>query len=175
MKGGVLFLMNLFSHLSIHLFFAFLAGLIAWRIYKKSFTSFFGGFFGGFLIDFDHCIDYFLAFGPSFKLEYFIQGYQFLKSDKIYVLFHAWEYGILLMLASFLFKNKILRSAFLGLALGLFFHLITDVFIDKMPPASYLIIKRIESNFETRKLVYPENWEQHLRHKDIAKSGGIIK
>jgi len=156
--------MNLYLHLSIHLFLSLLAGFVAWRMWKCPAVSFLSGITGGFLIDLDHFIDYFLAFGTHFRFDYFIVGYQFLKSDKLYIFFHAWEYGILLVGLVFVVKNRILKSIFLGVALGLFFHLATDVVVDEVPPATYSITQRIQNDFDIEKLV-PDHWEEHKQMK----------
>ncbi len=111
----------------------------------------FFGFIGGFLIDLDHFIDYYLAFGLNWNWRYFEKGYSFLKLDKIYVLFHGWEYVIILVLLVFLFRNKCLKMIFLSLALGVFFHLVTDVIIDDVPIRSYSLNYRIKHEF---KIVY---------------------
>ena len=152
-------------HLSLHLTLSLLAGVLVWRIWKKPFASIVGGIIGGVFVDFDHFIDYYLAFGFSWKLDYFRNGYQFLMTDKIYVLFHAWEYVIILALIAFVVKNKIARSFIAAVALGLFFHLLTDVVVDDMPFRSYSLKYRIENNFELKQLVKPENYIQHLEKK----------
>lgn len=157
--------MSLFLHLSIHLSFALLVGFIVFRIWRKSTASFMGGALGGFLIDLDHLIDYFLAFGFNFKPDYFINGYQFLKSDKIYVLFHGWEYVIILMVIAVAVKNLKLKSLVFALALGAFFHLSADVIINNASVKFYSIIFRSKNRFEVEKIVTPEHWREHLIEK----------
>ena len=157
--------MSLTFHLAIHLFFSLLAGFLAWRIWKKPIVSFLGGVAGGFFVDLDHLIDYFLAFGTNFKLDYFLSGYQFLKSDKIYVLFHGWEYVIILLLLVWGLKSRILRSVFLSIALGLFFHLSTDIIIDGLPAKSYSLAYRASRGFDLKELVYPDHWQKHKSEK----------
>lgn len=155
-------------HLSIHLSFALLVGFIVFRIWHKSTASFMGGALGGFLIDLDHLIDYFLAFGFNFKPDYFINGYQFLKSDKIYVLFHGWEYVIILFGAVYVIKNLKLKSFLFALALGAFFHLSADVVINNASVRFYSIIFRAKNRFETEKIVTPEHWREHLIEKSAV-------
>ncbi|MFZ2777959.1 MAG: hypothetical protein WAZ96_02015 [Candidatus Moraniibacteriota bacterium] len=149
----------------IHFAFSLLAGLIVWRIWKKPFLAAIFGFFGGFLIDLDHFIDYYLAFGLDWKWQYFEKGNQFLKSGNIYVLFHAWEYAIILMLLLFIVKNKYARTIILSLALGIFFHLATDVVIDDMPIKSYSLNYRIAHDFKISQIVKAENYEKHQRRR----------
>ena len=182
--------MPLYLHLSIHLFFAILAGLIIWLIYKKPIICLVGGVIGGFLIDFDHFIDYLIVFGFNFKFDYFFNGYQFLKSDKIYILFHGWEYVIILViLGLILAKNKKIypvasvscateypttnhgyatgATAFIfALALGAFFHLATDVVLNEgLTAKSYSIIFRAKNGFQMNNIVTPEHWKSHQLKK----------
>lgn len=152
-------------HLSIHLFFSLLAGLIVWRIWKKPLLAVFFGFCGGFLIDLDHVIEYFWVFGWNWQWQYFRRGYQFLKSGELHVLFHAWEYVIILVLAVFLFKNKYVRTILLSLALGIFFHLATDVIVDDMPIRAYSLNYRIANNFEIARIVKKANYEKHKERR----------
>ena len=127
------------------------------------------GFIGGFLIDLDHFIDYYLAFGWHWDWQYFKQGHEFLKTSKIHVLFHGWEYVIILMLSLFLFKHKYARTAILALALGIFFHLATDVVVDDMSVKAYSLNYRIKNNFESAKILKPANYEKHLKKKARIK------
>lgn len=157
--------MSLFFHLLIHVSLSLLAGLIVFMITRKFFISFFPALAAGVAVDIDHLIDYLLAFGFNFRLEYFLNGYQFLKSDKIYILFHGWEYVIILVILVKVFKNEKFRAVFLGLALGLFFHLAADTFINNIPLKSYSIIYRAEKKFAIEELVYPENWKKHQVQK----------
>lgn len=161
--------MSLFLHLSIHLFFAVLAGYIVWRIWKCPKISFAAGIIGGFLIDTDHLIDYVLAFGTDFRLYYFLSGYQFLKSEKIYIIFHGWEYVLLFSIVALLIKRPILKSLFLALALGMFFHLDADVVIDHIPPQTYSVLYRVKHHFDVQALVYPEDY---ARHVEVRKQTG---
>ncbi|HPN96160.1 MAG TPA: hypothetical protein PLK35_00175 [Candidatus Moranbacteria bacterium] len=157
--------MNLFVHLLIHILFGLLAGFIVWRIWKKIILSFFSALLSGVAVDFDHLIDYFLVFGADFRLDYFINGYSFLKSDKIYVLFHGWEYVIIGAALALILENKTAKTIFLALSLGLFFHLSADVFIDNLPVKSYSLLYRAKNNFDSQKLLYPDHWQKHLRQK----------
>jgi len=123
--------MYLILHLLIHLFFAFVAGLIVWLFWGHSEISFLAGFLGGFLIDIDHLIDYFIAFGPKFRLSYFLRGYSFLKNDKIYVLFHGWEYVILSVITLLVIRPSAeIAAGIWGLTLGAFLHLVADRYIN---------------------------------------------
>lgn len=165
--------MNIFIHISIHFFVSLLAGTVVFFIWKKAFFSFLAAIVGGFLIDVDHLVDYYIAFGFYFRLDYFLKGYQFLESDKLYIFLHGWEYGIILLVVAFIVREKITRSVFLALALGLFFHLTTDVFLNSMPAKSYSLVYRIKNEFSIEKLVYEDHYKNHLlekmQNKDILE------
>ncbi|MFZ2193143.1 MAG: hypothetical protein WAV31_02780 [Candidatus Moraniibacteriota bacterium] len=161
--------LSLASHISIHIFVSLCVGLIVWRIWRKFFCALSFALVGGFLIDFDHFIDYYLAFGWDWKWLYFRNGYEFLKSGKVYVLFHGWEYVVILILLACLFKNKYLKTVFFSLALGLFFHLVTDVIVDKTPIKSYFLTYRIKNNFENKQIINDMNYELYLKKKAWVK------
>jgi hypothetical protein len=158
--------MKLFFHLSIHVLLAILAGFLVWKIYRKLFWAFFCSMLAGVLVDFDHFIDYFLAYGWSFNFYYFIKGYEFMKNNKNYTFFHGWEYVAILLLLWLLVKNKFAKTIFLALTLGLFFHLAADVVIDGVPVKSYSIMYKIKNNFDVERLVTPEHWERHQRNRE---------
>lgn len=161
--------MDLFFHLLLHLMTSLAAGYIVWKIWGQERVAFAAALVGGVLIDLDHFLDYFLAFGWNFRLDYFAKGYQFLKSDKIHVLFHGWEYGIILVVLSiWVLKNKTAKSVILALALGIFFHLSVDLLTnDGTRFSTYSILNRIENNFELEKLVTPEHYSDHQARKKL--------
>lgn len=167
--------MPLAIHLSIHILSGLLAGYFVWKLWKKPLPAFVFSFIGAVAIDFDHFIDYFLAFGwnfsASWRINYFTNGYQFLKTDKIYILFHGWEYVIIFgILGLFIFKNKTVKTIFFALALGMLFHLTYDVSANAgMRFLSYSIIYRMENNFSLQKVVTPEHWQKHLKNKQAIQ------
>lgn len=160
---------GLILHLSGHLFASIIAGYIVWKLWQKPIASFFAAIAGGVFIDLDHFIDYYFAFGRDFRWDYFFNGYQFLKSGKDYIFFHGWEYAFVLVILAFLFKNKLAKSIFLGLALGLFFHLTIDATLNGLPVKSYSIIQRFRNNFEAEKLIEPEKRGEYLIKKQSIK------
>lgn len=159
--------MSLAVHLSIHLILALAAGLIAWRISRGNvYICLFTGVLAGALVDLDHLIDYFLAFGLYFNIDYFTKGYQFLKSDKMYILFHGWEYVVILLATAFSFRSsRVLRSVAVSAALGLFVHLSTDVMLNDIPAKSYSLAYRISQDFNISGLVSAEHYNDHQREK----------
>ena len=155
--------MSLVLHLFFHVLSAFFAGYIVWRFYRNPILAFGSAFFGAVLIDLDHLIDYFFAFGFHFNLTRFIHGEQFAQNDKIYVLFHGWEYVILLLGVVWLIKSNIkLKVATLALSLGAFFHLLIDVNVNGgMTMKSYSVLYRATHHYEMEKVVTPEHYRKY--------------
>ncbi|MFZ5982157.1 MAG: hypothetical protein ACOYS2_01110 [Patescibacteria group bacterium] len=169
--------MNLYLHLSIHLFFALLAGLIVWLFFRRNlFLALMGGLLGGFMVDFDHFIDYFLAFSWNFQLDWFVKGYEFLKLDQIHLFFHAWEYVIILIALGIFLASKKAKVFFFSLALGLFFHLSGDVIMNEgLQIRSYSMIYKIKSGFQIEKLVTPEHYQEDQKRRQIPRIKEIIE
>lgn len=169
--------MPLYLHLFIHLFFALLAGLIVWLIFRKNLVlALWGGILGGFLVDSDHIIDYFLAFPWNFRLDWFLKGYEFLKSDQIYLFLHAWEHIIVLIIIGILIGTKKLKVFVFSLALGLLFHLSGDVVMNEgLTAKSYSLIYRIKQNFQMEKLITPEHYRKDQEKKQAEEIREILE
>ncbi len=166
---GFDFNLSLPIHLSIHFLMAVLSGLAIGLYFRKEADWRLGllaGVLGGFLIDLDHVLEYFFVFGLNFNLNKFLDGYQFLTSDKIFLVFHAHEYFPILLLASYLSRKKKALSIFL-LALGFagFVHLISDSFINNYPLRNYSIIYRASKNFSAPALLSIEQYANNLELK----------
>jgi hypothetical protein len=159
--------MSLALHLALHVFTALLAGLISWILFGNPGYSFIGGIVGGVLIDLDHFIDYFFAFRYQWNLSYFMKGYQFLKSDKVYVLFHGWEYLVLVaVIYFFVDKYENLQGLLFALGLGVLFHLVVDVFVNHgMSFRAYLFFYRLKHQFDIKKVVTVDHYKEHLLQK----------
>lgn len=161
--------MSLMAHLAIHFISGLIVGFIVWRIWKKPVLSYLFAILGSVFVDLDHLIDYFIAFGWNFKLEYFLKGYQFLENGKIYVLFHGWEYVVILAVLVVILKSKTAKSVVLALALGLFLHISVDVVLNDMPIKSYSIIYRVKNDFKIQELVDRDHYERYLGRKNTTK------
>lgn len=161
--------MGLFLHLLAHIGLSVLAGLLVWKFFGHAIIAFPAAFVGGVLIDLDHLIDYFLAFGAKFRLEYFLKGYQFLESDKIYIFFHGWEYIILLAVAGWLAKSNVkIKATVFVLALGIFFHLSIDAFTNEGAQIkTYSISYRAKNNFDLKAMVTSEHYQDHQIRKKL--------
>lgn len=150
-------------HLFIHLVSALLGGWLSGRYFKELYLGMLVGILGGFLIDLDHVLEYFIFFGLSFNLGNFLEGWQFLLSNKIYLWFHAWEYiPILLIMAWMLKKYQVLKIIFITLALTSGIHLLSDVLINQYPLSHYSIIQRAQVNFSAEKILSPARYQEQL-------------
>jgi hypothetical protein len=168
--------MNLYFHELTHVVLSVLVGTIIWQRLHTNISVFFAAFIGGFLIDLDHLLDYFLAFGAKFNLTYFLKGYAFLKTDKIYVFFHSWELVIIFFLLFLLLSNnsfptfkpsnlRTIQILLFSFSLSLFLHLSVDAFTNNMKPQSYFLLYRVHTNFELKKLVTGDHYTHHLKVK----------
>lgn len=178
--------MNIIFHELFHLLLALIPPIVIIKYHSKRSSLLLAGLIGGFFIDLDHLIDYVLAFGLKFRLDYFIKGYQFLKSDKIYVFFHSYELIMLLLLTSFIIQQLSLRGVerrsnpvknnlifisllTLTLASSMLLHVIFDIVENELPPATYSLTYRLKNNFDTKNLVYPDHYRYHLEQKKKIK------
>lgn len=161
--------MDLFLHLALHVLTSLIAGYIVWKIWGKLSPSFLTAFIGGVLIDLDHLMDYFIAFGWSFNIEYFAKGYQFLKSDKIFILLHGWEYVIIVVILVVVFRKNIkIKTILLALGISIFFHLGADLFLNEGAQfKTYSAVYRMKNNFDLKPLVTEEHYIDHQKRKSL--------
>lgn len=153
-------------HLFIHLVVALLVGYLVGRAFKQVEAGLLGGLLGGFFIDLDHVLEYFLIFGRGFNIFSFFEGRHFLASEKIYILFHAWEYvPFLFLLAWLLRKKKQWAVLMAALAMGMFIHLISDCLINNYPPRNYSLTYRYQVNFEAKELLNAEQYQKFIENK----------
>ncbi len=158
--------MPLTIHLLIHLSLAILTGYLAGKYFKRLELGILCGFIGGFLIDFDHVLEYFLVYGFSFDLMYFLQGRQFLISDQVRIWFHAWEYLPMLLLLAFIFRKKqTIKVVLITLALAGSVHLLSDSVINRQSLQFYSLINRASVDFSAKDLMRPEEYELNQKWK----------
>ena len=137
----------------LHIVFSLLAGYIAWRIYfpnNKDYlrTSCTAALVTGVLIDADHLIDYFFAYGFHFNYYLFFYNNAFTKSGKMFVLFHGFEYAIFFAIAISFVKAKKIKMILAALAISMLFHLFVDISLFNIPPQYYFITYRILNGFK---------------------------
>ena len=134
----------------VHLSLALCVGVIFY-LKGKDWRIFLVVILFGFLIDIDHLFDYFAHFGARFRLrDFFNVSTYVIPSRKIYVLWHGWEYLLLINLLTprlaRKYRVKYLPSAALG---SYFFHLLWDNFgvYANTHPLAYFIAYRAASGF----------------------------
>lgn len=162
--------MNTAIDLISHLVGSVCVGIIAWRLFffkKKNLVwfSLAAAALGGILNDVDHFIDYYLAFGWNFRLDYFLNGYEFLKSLKAYVIFHAYEYAIIFIIIAIVLKSKKWKFFFMVLAISLLLHIGIDLALTDLKWQTYSITYRIEHNFNFKYFLSEKNYIKMLIEK----------
>lgn len=113
-------------------------------------------FLSGLLIDFDHLIEYVIHHGPKINnpKEVYQACAKFADPEenskkKVYILFHAIEFAILLWIV-FIFSQNIYL---LAIALGYTGHMLLDVSQNVLKPSAYFISLRIKDDFNLMKLL----------------------
>lgn len=144
--------MDSYIDVAFHICFSIASGFIAWKLYglsnKKSLViAMFCALLSGVFVDLDHFADHFLTFGFNFNYDYFIKGEYFLRTGKTYILFHGFEYVILLGILSIFIKTKKKKVILTSLGLAMFFHLIIDILLFSIPIKNYFILYRILNGF----------------------------
>lgn len=139
----------LLLHEILHFLFYLLLFLIvnSFQIYKMSFNNFLTGLIAAIFIDLDHLIDYFLHNGARFNLAEFLTGQNFIESGKAYVLFHGWEYVLVLLIFYFFVKKQNFKNFLLSIIIGLTAHLFFDSIANGMGRYFYFISYRIATSF----------------------------
>lgn len=150
--------MYLFYHELIHVFFSFVSAYVTYLIFQKKernrkkliFVTLAGGLLGALFVDMDHLVDYFLAYGLNFHPFYFLKGYMFNKLQKTFVPFHGWEWVLLLQIAAKFVKNKKIKYFFVSLSVGLFTHLVVDMYLNNITFLGYSFFYRLFHSFDLK-------------------------
>ena len=114
---------NLLLHEILHGFVSLPFVYIMYRK-TKSYTYSLIPFVTTYLIDLDHWIDDFAYHGLNLNIDLFFKGEYFARTNRAFVLFHVWEW--LLMLILLAYQSKKWKSIKVGLILGIAPHLILD-------------------------------------------------
>ncbi len=158
--------MPLYIHLLIHFTVAVLSGCLVGWYFKNIKIGIILGIIGGFLIDLDHVLEYFLVYGLNFNLRYFFEGRQFLISDKMRLIFHAWEYIPLFVFLIFIFRKRaIIKFIFAGIVFAGTLHLISDSLINSYPLKNYSLIYRASQNFSAQKILSPQQYQRNIQER----------
>ena len=127
-------------HLTIGLIIGLL-GFLYWRDKKLILLSVTVSLF----LDLDHLIDYWLYLGYLDFNPWQFFTTEFFTGEKMYIIFHGYEYGLILMLLGLIFKKY--RSYFFIAGLALFGHLFFDWLSYNLSPFNYSVIYRFFSGF----------------------------
>lgn len=104
-------------------------------------------------LDIDHYFDFLLANNFSdWRLLEFLKTDYFHSSKKVYVLFHGWEYVILLLIIGLKCKIKKWKSCILTISFVMFGHLLLDQFSYSATLFAYSLIWRIINDFNLNRL-----------------------
>lgn len=122
----------------------------------------------GVLIDLDHLIDYFLNEGLKLDVKDFFKFYREERYRRLTIIFHGWEWLILLFLLSWFSRwNPILTGLFIGFTQ----HLLLDKFYNISRFSSYSFFWRWSVGFKPE-LICLENrkkWrplhDSNVRHQ----------
>lgn len=145
--------MNLFIHIAIHIFISILIAIFTSYFLNNLVISIISALIGGVLVDLDHFIDYYFSFGFKRNLQYFLTGYQFLKSDRLFIYFHSFEIFAVLIILGFAIKENEVKVANLSLGFSGIAHLLTDSIINQVPIKSYFFFYRLINKFRIKSLV----------------------
>ena len=137
--------MELFLTEVIHLLAGLIVGSLLYYKYRQR-RLFFLCLAVTIFIDLDHLIDYFLAVNFSrFDLIEFLDTNFVIKANKIYVLFHGWEFVFILLFLAGVIKKY--RPVLLTMGLAIFGHLLVDQFTNGTWIFGYSLIYRLINNF----------------------------
>jgi len=117
-------------------------------------------FLSGIFLDVDHILDYWIAKKKVFftykQLENFCGGE---KAGKLYLIFHSYEFLILLWLSIVFFKANIV---WLGLAVGVTAHLLLDLTANPLRPWVYSLGYRFRHGF-SKYYVFPKDYYEGMK------------
>jgi hypothetical protein len=117
---------------------------IAFYLAFRSFAGALICFFSGILVDVDHYVDYVRDRGLNFNLKRFFAYSYGLEYERLFILFHGYEY--ILMLAVMLGLsdyNLLVAAVFTGYTQ----HLLFDQFTNPVKPLAYFITYRLKNRF----------------------------
>lgn len=122
-------------------------------LWKKAFThqNFLIGFFISVFLDIDHLFEYLIHVyktQATFNFHIFLSGNYFARGTTV-VLFHGWEYVLLLLLLFILAKNKQKASWLLFVVIGLCAHITFDMLSYGFTPQVYSVIYRAYNSFSS--------------------------
>jgi len=135
--------MKLKQHITISLFFsAFLYTISnSWIIFSSSLIS-------GVLIDIDHILDYFMAYGINIRIKQFFEVCHNLKIPRMRLIFHSWELLFLLSICVFLVGWN---PWIVGTIVGFTQHIVLDQVFNKPNKWTYFFFWRLKKGFSSKR------------------------
>ena len=135
--------MKLKQHITISLFFsAFLYAISkSWIIFGSSLIS-------GVLIDLDHILDYFMAYGINIRIKQFFEVCHNLKIPRVRLIFHSWELLFLLSICVFLVGWN---PWIVGTIVGFTQHIVLDQVFNKPNKWTYFFFWRLKKGFSSKR------------------------
>ena len=117
-------------------------------------------FFSGILIDLDHYWEYYIIKQKfPFRYKDLVDFCQNDKYSKLYLIFHSYEYLILLWFAIYFLH---LNEVWIGFALGLTVHLLFDQLVNPVKPLFYFLTFRMYYQFEKSKIVSKDYFQRKI-------------
>lgn len=130
--------MKVQHHVGISLILAI--GLFtAFRSVSLSVATFLTGIF----IDIDHSLDYLREYGWRFDIKFFFHSFNHTLYKKVILLFHGWEWAIILVICSIASQNQIVT----GITIGIWTHLLCDQFTNGVSRWGYFFFFRLRRDF----------------------------
>ena len=135
--------MKLKQHITISLFFsAFLYAISkSWIIFGSSLIS-------GVLIDLDHILDYFMAYGINIRVKQFFEVCHNLKISRVRLIFHSWELLFLLSICAFVMRWN---PWVVGTIVGFTQHIVLDQIFNKPNKWTYFFFWRLKKGFSSKR------------------------
>jgi len=103
----------------------------------------------GIFIDIDHTFDYLREYGFRPNIKFFFHVFDDTLFKRVVLIFHGWEWAILLAVLSMTSKHDPIIS---GIAIGLWSHLLCDQFTNGASIWGYSLIFRLSRKFEALKI-----------------------
>lgn len=142
---------ELLVHEVLHLIIGTLLGFTLFKITRKK-EVILWVILASLLIDIDHLVDYFLAYGFSFNLSVVSSGEYFDLNKKAILPFHSWEVALISVSLGFI-KSIRYRIIFLSIGVGMLGHLLVDQVTNAPPRDFFFILVRITHDF-----LQPDYW-----------------
>jgi len=131
------------QHITISLFFSASLYTISnsWIIFSTSLIS-------GVLIDIDHILDYFMAYGINIRIKQFFEVCHNLKIPRMRLIFHSWELLFLLSICVFLVGWN---PWIVGTIVGFTQHIVLDQVFNKPNKWTYFFFWRLKKGFSSKR------------------------